>query len=424
MTDKLATNLKYLDLSRENPEEVFDSIKSKIPDLCLPPAIRLAGEEDYFNKTKDIKLVSHKKQHNFDTYVSPGLSGDAGSHVCGSPLLFESTRPKTTTTDIELVVGQPRITNASFVSLQKEEVKQSRHGETKEETTSRHQRGLMDQCKNTTRIKLDARRRIQRRYSRIKVVKNVTTDDRIGFNKLLRVRPHPDYPFANPMPDCMLTDENIDNLREIIISSVNIEWKMLTPVRPEIEYDEIYFDKLIMLHRSRYKSRLDTGYYSSDNQKTPFKHTRHPFILQQRPNHKSAASLALGCRLRHNLSLIRGRNRAASRLNSSTLKLKIPTLMLTSDEQSYEPIGLNEEEKDVNKKATSGEDFGYHKYTRQYHKTRENLAKKQSESNDGQTSNTSLATSSYEDNRVASLDDQVEYIMNHLMDQHVASDVD
>lgn len=65
------------------------------------------------------------------------------------------------------------------------------------------------------------------------------------------------YPYANPMPECMLTDDNIDNLHDIIVSSHQIEWKMLTPLRPSTDYEEKFFDKLINLHRLRYRSRVD-----------------------------------------------------------------------------------------------------------------------------------------------------------------------
>jgi len=152
----MGQSTKYVDLSRDGLEleKNFDSIISRLPDLCKPAAVCLAGEHDYFRETRKLQLAPFRKQKFFDTYV-------------------------------------------------------------REQTD-------VDQNKT------------QR-------------NDLVEFFE---------YPYTNPMPKCMLTDDNLDNLQNIIVTSLDIEWQMLTPKRPEDDYELEFFDKLVALHRQRFRQFL------------------------------------------------------------------------------------------------------------------------------------------------------------------------
>ena len=108
------------------------------------------------------------------------------------------------------------------------------------------------------------------------------------------------YPYANPMSECMLADENLDNLRNIIVSSLDIEWRMLTPKRPSGHYELGYFDLLISLHRNRFKyRRLECGAKAATtaphHHDTDHHHHQHfPSRLPERVSNLQAANDSLG----------------------------------------------------------------------------------------------------------------------------------
>lgn len=175
-------------------EKNFDSIISKVPDLCKPPAFRLAGEEDYFNKTSKLKLKPFRKQEVFDRCL----------RATSTKATYSSFENISSTRDLRL-------------------------------------------CRDF---------------------------DRLLFDPL----PAANFPLANPIPECMLAKDNVDNLRDIIVSSLDIEWRMLTPVRPDNKYEEDFFDKLIYLHRRRYEFRLESEKTGDNVGGLPFRHTRHGLV--------------------------------------------------------------------------------------------------------------------------------------------------
>lgn len=167
---------RYLDLSHDGPilEKKFDQIINRIPDLFRPASFRLAGERDFFNETKNLKLKPFRKQEYFDSHI----------------------------------------------------------------------RNINEETINGTKIS---------QYKRLHTAGDYSSLCAQGEQQQQQ------YPYDDPMPACMLADDNMDNLQRIIISSVDIEWRMLTPKRPDNEMELEYFDRLIALHRLKYRYRLSCG---------------------------------------------------------------------------------------------------------------------------------------------------------------------
>lgn len=349
MAEEKHSNIKinHLDLAKRKFEldEIFDLVINRIPDLCMPSAFRLAGEDDFFNKTKDIKLVHFRKQRDFDVCTSPNSEQQPKS----SNSEIDIPRPTFNEHKIRSRKDLDQIESKHKLELSSRKVKFSfikqegpNEGEKSRQQNKRvirnneKSRWNSQAANESVRSKLETRDKLIKRYSNINFKTNnrdLEESYRIGYDKLFQRKPDIDYPFANPIAECMLTEDNIDNLREIIVSAVNIEWKMLTPVRPNSDYEENYFDKLINLHRNRYKSRLECGYFKT-NQKLPFKHTRHTFVMQygSRKSARSSSSSADRREQRQNVDL----NDLTT--SGGGIKLTIPTLTLTSDEKSSEPI--------------------------------------------------------------------------------------
>lgn len=294
--ERLAIKLGHLDLARRKSDlsDLFNSIVYKIPDLYMPPAIRLANEDDFFNLTKDIPLKPFKRQNE----------GFYKVFAQGSKL--RKTNLKYVTTRKDVIVSQ------HYTPKHKCEASSGATGP----------KGFMLKKEKLTGHELS----------------EDIDHQRVGFDKLLRNKPGADYPFANPMPDCMMTDDHIDNLREIIVSSLNIEWKMLTPVRPDSFYEEEYFDKLIYLHRNKYKAQLEAGFYELTN-KRPFKHTRHTFLVKYFDAYKKKSPVSSSSYQFFDGKILNRFKRKFTKVeqNKSTpIQLNIPTLTLTSDEPSGE----------------------------------------------------------------------------------------
>lgn len=254
-----------LDLAKRGAEleSIFSSIVNHIPDLTLPASFRFAGEDDFFNKTKDLKIVPARKRRFIDNKL-----------------------------------------------LDKDE---------------------------------------QRKSDRAKAAKSS------GYDKLFSNKPSPNYPFANPMPECMLTEHNIDNLRDIIVSSSDIEWKMLTPLRPTSDYEEKYFDKLLTLHRLRYKSRLEAGYFR-EHQVAPFKCTRHSYLLHFIKPKSHPSALSLSTRLKSRFKVRGDRSRSIGRL-----KINVPKVTLTSEDRANEQIFASDDE---DQSIEDSREFSYENFSR------------------------------------------------------------
>lgn len=348
MTEEKHSNIKinHLDLAKRKFEldEIFDSIVNRIPDLCMPSAFRLAGEDDFFNKTKDIRLVHFRKQRDFDVCISPNSEKYAKS----SNSTIDIARP--TINECKIKYKRDPIKSEHKLESSSRKVKFSviKQGDSDEGEKLRQQNKRLitnnekrrwnssQTAIKSVKSKLETRDMLKKRYSNIRIKTNNHDSEesyRIGFDKLFQRKPDSNYPFANPIAECMLTEDNIDNLREIIVSAINIEWKMLTPVRPNSDYEENYFDKLITLHRNRYKSRLECGYFKT-NQKLPFKHTRHTFVMQYGSRKRARSSLSSSSADRKE----QRQNENLNDLSGGSIKLTIPTLTLTSDEKSSEPI--------------------------------------------------------------------------------------
>lgn len=339
--------LSHLDLSKRRfeLEEIFDSTITKIPDLCMPAIYRLAGEDDYFNKTKSLKLLPFRKQIDFEVCSSPELI----DRNIIRPIAKVNTKTvkvsKTLecehqdkgalnlnkTNDRKIKVSFKKVATREDNSVAKQLQREKYKEEHADYSSNNHKSYYIS---NDSRKKLRSRNELNRRYSKLRVKKKdesnkeETNNYEIGFDRLFRNKPHCNYPFANPMTDCMLTDDNIDNLRKIIVSSRDIEWKMLTPIRPDNEYEERYFDKLINLHRNRYKSRVESGYFKSENRRVPFKHTRHTFLFQ-------SGLQSQKCRSQ---SLIDD-----SKTGNSKQKIQIPTLTLTEAEVKPDELTVSNE---------------------------------------------------------------------------------
>lgn len=425
------TKLNHVDLAKRKFEldEIFESTINRIPDLCMPATFRWAGEEDYFNKTKSIQLVPFRKQRDFTSCISPSgdeqatSSLDAKSIVCSTAKLKEakhstngkSDSPSSRKVKFSFRQDESDDDERGLYTHTERKTKEAVSGQSRKwhPTAHHYEQGREEDAKT----RFEIRSKLKKRYSNIKIKKNNHEEDNraVGYDKLFRKKPGPDYPFANPIADCMLTDENIDNLRDIIVSSVNIEWKMLTPVRPNSEYEEKYFDKLIYLHRCRYKSRLESGYFKND-QKVPFKHTRHTFVMQY------------GSRRRPKGSKDKKEGHDEDLNKAVEIKLNIPTLTLTSDEKSSEPIMNSDDES-----SDDLDEFDYETFSRYSRSNIRKLMKSRAQelgdasevdlmTNQGLDLNSSAAgrdePSLMEEDE--ELEDQVESIISHLMSTNLA----
>lgn len=369
MDEKHGTKLHHVDLAkrRHELENIFDSVINRIPDLCMPHMVRLSGEDDYFNRTKSIKLIPFRKQRAFDDCVSPTDSIKQPTqldHKFSPDKVPRATLTSSSSTKVVEKNSESKFQQARKVSF-KSSPSVSKH------VTSSTKPGSAPKDKKVSKVSLfgktndpeldrnrkrETRKKLNRRYSRLKIKSKKEGKDqsRLGYDKLFREIPDASYPFANPMPECMLTNDNIDNLREIIVSAVGIEWKMLTPVRPAREYEEKYFDKLIQLHRNRYRSRLESGYFAV-NQTAPFKHTRHTYLLHYGAHQRCRSPLSSVAKLKKSFSS------RMEHLRSISMRLNIPTLTLTSDEtkssELIESIGDDSEEDDC-------QEFNYENFSR------------------------------------------------------------
>lgn len=370
--------MNYLDLSKRKfeLERIFGSVINKIPDLCHPPIVRLENECDFFNQTKDLKLEPFRKQEIFESCVSP-TQDDRRHEAVSSPTgeFLDVTRPlsinSTTCSPSPKPVAAPVGRHQGDLRANSSSSKDRKSVNGRE--SAQRQRAL-----ERYRQKVD----LSRKYSHFKLRKVMSSSgleadedmDKIFVDSLAQMGgSSSSYPFANPIPECMLTRANIDNLRDVIVSSVNIEWRMLTPIRPASEYEENYFDRLVQLHRNRFKYRQEAGSMSgrASSPTTPFKHTRHglmvpgpsqPSALNSR--HKQQAGhqncLSFGAKLTSHLVAQRAKSVAKPR---SAGRMKIPTLMLTTDDETAsEPLKTKEnedEEEDDDEEGGAGERSRY-----------------------------------------------------------------
>lgn len=345
--ERSSSKLHPLDLSKRGSdlEVLFNTYINQIPDLLMPPVVRLQGEEDFFDKTKSIKLRPFRKQRIFDTCISPELvkrDGDESIETRANSSKHIEDRNK--------IYCKRRFHTSGKNSAPKQ------HSRQKEPSD-------FERVKTQRKKNLISSVEINRKYN----LNNYSDDERdnldrdyfakIGYDRLFRQKFDHDYPFSNPMPESMMTDQNIDNLRDIIVSSCDIEWKMLTPVRPENDYEERFFNHLIELHRLRYKSRLEAGYFGIQRHRIPFRHSRHPYVLHHfRPRRVHATSISMGVKLR---SKFKPRDERARSIGH--FKLKIPKVTLTTDERSAsEKLVSSEDETN----CEDVEEFNYSYFSR------------------------------------------------------------
>lgn len=401
MDEKHGIKLNQLDLAKKRLEleEIFDSVIGRIPDLCMPPSVRLAGEDDYFNRTRSIRLEPFRKQRIFETSISPDLVSFKSEAKLPTDHIESSSRatnsPESTCIKYHDIATNKPAKVVVFAPSTKGKM-ESRGG--KASTT------IMNKSQIESKKKFEDLTKLHKKYSKLKIKKSSPdelkeVDKQVAYNKLFRNKASRDtnYPFANPMPECMLTDANIDNLREIIVSSVNIEWKMLTPVRPGSEYEEKYFDKLIQLHRNHYRSQLESGVLETD-QKVPFRHTRHRYLVQcvklHKKYHNRRAPFAYGAKYKRRFSTIRfhhdsdGDKKSIGKPNHN-LKLTIPTLTLTSDvDKLSQPIedlsdDHNSDDSSIEDSQEFGGAFNYEDFSRFSRRNRESLAANNKSAGDG-----------------------------------------
>lgn len=431
-----------MDLGKKQAEleSISDYVINKIPDLCMPSAYRWAGEDDYFNKTCSIRLIPYRKQEEVERCLTPNLNYTNSSVVLASrgstPEVHEESLIYLNSRNLDSHQQKFRVTFGRPYSVPRSD-KRAPSSNRSPSTSAYHIRsseiGSSTVSRGKNRVsgrsevkdKYEKKKIINRHYSRIHLRHHKDAgqveDYRVGYDRLFTIKADESYPFANPMPACMLTENNIDNLREIIVSSVDIEWKMLTPVRPDTEYEESYFDKLVQLHRNRYSCRYMLGYYSSNYRRSPFVHTRHTYLVQQNQRHNIHSPMSWGFKLKHRFGARHERLKSIGRLN---VKLTIPTLTLTSEESGSELI------EDFNEQLT-GEDssyLNYESFSRYSKRNSLDMAKSKSErtvgvvdetcplelldslnQQRGQICHSGLDTSS------DPLEEQVESIVSHLM---------
>lgn len=322
-----------VDLSRAGNEleDRFLSALNQISDLTLPASQRWAGEDDFFGLTSSIKLELREGEQKKDdkTYFrhpdSRNIHGS--SHSCRTTPISWSKQP-----DLE-----PKAKSHEQLDRSSREKK----NDEKNISSSRLTRSRMQKLELERRKAL--KRRLFQRYTNIKLKKGSNWVDEVsklqlGYDRLFCDKPGKDYPYANPMVDCMLTDYAIDNLRDVIVSSQDIEWRMLTPVRPDSEYEEKFFDKLIALHRQRYKSWLDIGFFEQ-LQLAPFKRTRHKFLIQYTKHRAHTSSLSMGAKL---MTQFRVRGERARSIGH--LRIQVPRVTLTTDDQPNEQLIASDDE--------------------------------------------------------------------------------
>lgn len=383
--------------------------------LLTPPGYRWAGEDDHFNKTKYLRLKSSKQK-----------SGQNGS---SSPAHHEYEERRLS----RLSCRTPSPTTADRI---KADPSSSRSSSRAKSSCSPHQSIEAAGSVRSRQSELEKRNRINKKYSNIRI--RQPTDDfdernRPGYDRLFSRPPSKDYPYANPVPKCLLTEENIDNLRDIIVDSAReIEWKLLTPIRPESDYEEKFFDKLIELHRCRYKTRLELGYFDQNHLRAPFKYTRHrPFMIQYRmpaerqqlgsgssSRQQKQPPLAALMKRRHS---IRGLS-LAIHAGGGRQRLTIPALTLTTSDNSdgSEPLrgeicpddsGANQDQVPP-ASPSSQADLSAYSYERFSRFSKKNQPWDQLSSS---TSGIKLDDGRAEANNNAQVDEQLDEIVSHLM---------
>lgn len=340
-----------VDLARRGLEleSIFSSVINQIPDLVSPPIFRLAGEDDFFDRTKHIKLSAAKERRTIGLQageIRDTERKESVSHEKSKRSKDPISRAERTHIQCSDVTKQASMRQSS---------KQNPKRRSKPDSRAGWNVDPKEQAEKEERYRFKVR--LNRRYSRIKLRKSPDIDEdyKIGYDRLFAKKPDPNYPFASPMPECMLTEHNIDNLRDIIVSSQDIEWKMLTPVRPVSEYEEKYFDKLISLHRLRYKSRYEANYFRRCRE-APFKLSRHTYLLQHIQPKLHSSTLSIGAKFK---SKFRARSERARSIGH--LKLTIPKVTLTSDERPNEQIFTSE---DDDQSVEDVREFNYQYFSR------------------------------------------------------------
>lgn len=276
-----------LDLSRRGAEleKMFDSIINKIPDLSPPLSYRLAGEDDFFNRTKDLKLVPFERDQIFSAVThncnQPDDDEPQEAEICVSKYPRASSsceyRDKPCREDAEELRSKSSIGFYTGPSSSKKFV--NRHWQCSRCTTPSPTPSAYRSDVERKEL-YETRRRLNKHYSGIKIKHRAPSGVNESNYDCLYSDWFPDrYPYANPMPRSMVADEKVDNLRNIIESANEVEWKMLTPVRPSNEYEEKFFDKLIALHQSRYQL-MRSELMSGGCAKPAFKHKRHKLLIR------------------------------------------------------------------------------------------------------------------------------------------------
>lgn len=82
------------------------------------------------------------------------------------------------------------------------------------------------------------------------------------------------YSFGNPIPESMKSI-NLNDFCE-----TDIDWKMLTILRPNNKLEDQYFSKLVELYRLRHKTRIEDGFGLKE---AVFKKSRHPRVMRYKP---------------------------------------------------------------------------------------------------------------------------------------------
>lgn len=257
--------MNQIDLSKDGHrlDEIFASVINKLPDLRLPPSFKLAEEEDFFNKTSSIRLLPFRKQKYFDEKVKQ--KKDQLNHI--ETYKFKRIR--------ESLLAKAQCSNRNEAGNQSFKIPRNKRQPKQVAKTP-----LLDFYPievEKQKSKFERLKMARCRYSRCRIKKKEPAEE-VGFNKLFVESPQKGYPFAEPIPESMRTNNDIDNLKDIVVMK-SIDWKMLTPVRPSNEKEEKYFDRLVLLHRKRHdeQKKLKQHPLITD---PPFRHIRYKYLMQ------------------------------------------------------------------------------------------------------------------------------------------------
>lgn len=293
-------SLTYLDLSKVSIVDKvrLNEILSKIPDLKLKPEPVFHGELDLIGATKNIKTIPAPKLEETTARILDKTSSSFGRPVASQQMHSKSLLqhhhntasihgPSIIVPSAKSFVGESSSrTIAPEAKSSSDRVKwnlRDTHIYTKD-GVSHHENVPNSLYRPSGGDYLSKPVQTKKTTTTTKGVNRKQHCRADGLRKLLPMQTQmktidqdDHYPFADPMPESMARQVNINDL---ILT--DIDWKMLTLARPSNSYEEEFFSKLVHLHRLRYRLRLNEGHET--NKRNIFAVTRHPKVIQYHTN--------------------------------------------------------------------------------------------------------------------------------------------